>query len=1156
MLRPKLCVLTVAFLPIIVPLLLPRGVSSQGVVRLTTTVEQAMNLNPSLSDDGRVVVFESSSNLFAGGLNDAFHAFGAEVGSGPPVFQDLGPTRIVSPSLSSDGSVVVFASREDLVGENFDRNSEIYLRSRSGPKQLTHTPAGTHNSQPSITADGRLIAYVSDQNLALLDVDDSHPVFLTDTEGASNPKLSGDGSKLYYQLGSSLVLLDLKSGNKRIVAKDLPQISIGVGRAVSHDGMRVVYAAEQIENQSQVFLFDARDDTTRQLTQLGSRVTDVNLQPTISSDGKRVAFATRRRVVNASDGSVELYVYDIPSGQTQQITNAPASATAEVVSSLNFDGSVIAFNFPRVLSGPAVDGFENNSEIYLASTMPRVQFGAAKVLNAAALGNEPGPSATVAPGSIATIRGNALAFRTQSSLSLDPPLELAGTTVRVNGRAAPIFFVSPGEVVFVVPDELANGPAEVVATNSDGFSSKAEIVIAPAAPGIFTVTGDGKGEAIILDADLQTAGPFDPSTGTLRLSIFATGLSHAQTVSVVINGQPVKVETVVSNGLVSTFESVDSRSLGTTASGTAAGGSPGTAAGESPSQVASGLRGLDEIHVLVPEALRGAGSRSLVVTADGVQGNPVTVAIGGSALREVVINELLADPPDGLAGDANHDGVRDTADDEFVELVNSTTRDLDLSGYQLLTRSLTASADTVRHRFATGTIVPAGGAIVVFGGGLLDDSAAAGVSAFGGSLVVKASSGGVSLSNSGGVVSVRNTEGGIVVSVSYGTALNIRADQNQSITRAPDITGPFSPHLSASTEPFSPGTRLDGTLFIPLPTPSPTPTPTPTPTPSPTPTPPPTPTPMPTATPIASPSPTATPIPSPTASPSPSPTPIATPTAQIVISQLFGGGGNSNAPYRNDFIELFNRGTTPADLTGWSVQYAGATSSTWSVTLLPPTTLAPGQYFLVQQAAGANNGITLPQPDATGSIAMAAAAGKVALVKTTTALTGLCPNDPNIIDLAGYGSTASCFKGSAPAPAPSNTNAIIRKSDGCTNTLNNNTDFIASPPTPRNIASPVNICEQSTVANALALPTTLDLCTRLCTKTRTGPLFEVELQRSSQMSAHQDYFRVASTLGTDNRNRINSEGVRERFQRCMRHPLKPRVGNPTPGLKFANAVGV
>src|SRR5882762_1244191 len=72
----------------------------------------------------------------------------------------------------------------------------------------------------------------------------------------------------------------------------------------------------------------------------------------------------------------------------------------------------------------------------------------------------------------------------------------------------------------------------------------------------------------------------------------------------------------------------------------------------------------------------------------------------------------------------------------------------------------------------------------------------------------------------------------------------------------------------------------------------------------------------------------------------------------IVISQVYGGGGNSGAFYKNDFIELFNRGTAPVDVTGWSVQYtsAGATAA-WQVTNLNSFTIQPGQYYLVQEAA-------------------------------------------------------------------------------------------------------------------------------------------------------------------------------------------------------------
>ncbi len=174
----------------------------------------------------------------------------------------------------------------------------------------------------------------------------------------------------------------------------------------------------------------------------------------------------------------------------------------------------------------------------------------------------------------------------------------------------------------------------------------------------------------------------------------------------------------------------------------------------------------------------------------------------------------------------------------------------------------------------------------------------------------------------------------------------------------------------------------------------------------------------------------------------------------VVISQVYGGGGNSGATYRNDFIELFNRGTSPVDLTGWSVQYGSATGTTWSVTPLSGS-IAPGRYYLVQEAAGTGGTTNLPTPDATGAIAMSATSGKVALVSAASALSGACPASAAIVDLVGFGPTASCSEG-APTPAPSNTTAAFRKRDASDieiDTDANSSDFITGAPRPGNKAS-------------------------------------------------------------------------------------------------------
>jgi predicted extracellular nuclease len=180
------------------------------------------------------------------------------------------------------------------------------------------------------------------------------------------------------------------------------------------------------------------------------------------------------------------------------------------------------------------------------------------------------------------------------------------------------------------------------------------------------------------------------------------------------------------------------------------------------------------------------------------------------------------------------------------------------------------------------------------------------------------------------------------------------------------------------------------------------------------------------------------------------------PAPEVVISQVYGGGGNSGATYTHDFIELFNAGDAPADISNWSVQYAATAGTSWQVTDLgADQVLEPGQYLYVQQAAGAGGTVTFPA-DVEGSIAMAGANGKVALVDDTTALTGSCPL-ADTVDFVGYG-TANCFEGSGATGALSNTTSAQRLEDGCVDTDDNAADFTVEAPEPRNSDSDLNPC--------------------------------------------------------------------------------------------------
>ena len=165
-----------------------------------------------------------------------------------------------------------------------------------------------------------------------------------------------------------------------------------------------------------------------------------------------------------------------------------------------------------------------------------------------------------------------------------------------------------------------------------------------------------------------------------------------------------------------------------------------------------------------------------------------------------VINEIHADPDSSLAGDANGDGTRSSSQDEFVEIVNRTGNDVDVSGWTL------ADGFSVRHTFPAGSTIYAGCSAVVFGGG-------APTGAFGNSLVQTASTGSIGMNNGGDTVTLNNGTAD-VATVGYGG----EGGSNQSITLDPDVTGtpPLVQHstvAAAAGALYSPGTLVDGSQF-------------------------------------------------------------------------------------------------------------------------------------------------------------------------------------------------------------------------------------------------------------------------------------------------------------------------------------------------------
>ena len=818
MLRPRTLFFVVACAVLIS---LPSQVSnSQSTLRsITNTTDEGVNINPFVSGDGLIVTFESTEDVAGAGGGDEFRAIRGNISVNPATFFQMGRTRAVAAAISQDGSRIAFASKDDPLGTNADGNSEIFLFNGSSLLQVTNTSPGSPenrvingNFQPSISDDGRYVAFSSNRNLTSQNSDGNFEIVVYDSVaatfaqltnstgivGCTDAKISGNGAKIAYarDTGSTpsakrdLMIQERTSSSATVLASQVQSLLMTYGRAISDDGTRVVYSSEITANSSQVFFYDGRSgNVNRQVTSLGTRTTEVPLYSTISGDGKRIAFATRRPVTgfSNSDASVELYTYDIPTTSFARVTSAPgeadcfdgSNAACEVVSSLNDDGSTVVFNFPRALSGPVASGLENRSEIYATGTVVRPPFGTlTSILNQASLGHEPSPVKAVAPDSIVAAFGAALANTTQPAQKQSNgtfPTNVAGTTVTVNGRAAQIYYVSPDQVQFLAPPQTEIGTAEVIVTNPDGFQSKGNVPILRAAPGIFTKTGDGIGEGMILSADTLAEGPFDPTGGNLRLLIFTTGARNSIQSTVNFGGRVVTPESIM------------------------------------PS---ANMPGLDEVTVRVPSDLRGTGTVNLTITAEGRDSNPVTVSFTGDPTRNVVINEVLADPPDGAAGDANHDGVRDGTEDEFVELVNGTTNELiNLSGWTIRTRAIGSPTETTRFTFASGTSLPAGEAVVVFGGGNFNPSD----SIFGCAQVVKAkTSAGLSLTNGGLTILVRDATGNLITQFSYGGSTGFEGDNNQSLTRSPDVTGVFAQHTAAAGangRAYSPGLRTNGIPF-------------------------------------------------------------------------------------------------------------------------------------------------------------------------------------------------------------------------------------------------------------------------------------------------------------------------------------------------------
>ena len=262
----------------------------------------------------------------------------------------------------------------------------------------------------------------------------------------------------------------------------------------------------------------------------------------------------------------------------------------------------------------------DNAHSAISSAMPPV-IGAAETRSSASF------TPVVAPQGLATVTGDAnmspLAMQEGSAAqNAALPYELGGTSVSIGGRAAQVLSVSPARLGFLVPSGLPAGEAEVIVTSESGYVSRGTITVAALAPGIFTTSGNGTGEAVVMNAATYTRGQFDVTTEAnlspdkrTRLMLFATGFSAGAANTNANNDVRLDNTTLLANLAESVAVEARLSDGRTYQLALEYAGWQGRFAG------------LDQLVVVLPSELRGAGSVQLTIIVAGQRSNSATISV-------------------------------------------------------------------------------------------------------------------------------------------------------------------------------------------------------------------------------------------------------------------------------------------------------------------------------------------------------------------------------------------------------------------------------------------------------------------------------------------------------------------------------------------------
>ncbi|MGB2693017.1 MAG: IPTL-CTERM sorting domain-containing protein [Thermodesulfobacteriota bacterium] len=370
---------------------------SQDSVCLNRIIEQITadttenSFDPSINSDGTWIAFASTSDINGGNPdgNDEIFLFNTTTGVFTQITDETAGDSAL-PSINSDGTRIAFESTSNINGGNPEGNAEIYFFDTTTGVFTQVTAETVGDSQnPSINSDGTRIAFRSRAN-----INGGNPGGLTDeiylfdtTSGvitqitndlvdpSSSPSINSDGTRIAFQTRADInggnpennreiYLFDTTTGIFTQIT-DEPSGDGSFAPSINSDGTRITFVTEaninggNPEDNFEIFLFDT---TTGVFTQITDETVGSSTEPSINSDGTRIAFTSDANLTGGNpEGNDEVYLFDTTIGTTTQITDETDTFSSDP--SINSDGTRIAFVSNGGMNGGNPD---ENAEIFLS----------------------------------------------------------------------------------------------------------------------------------------------------------------------------------------------------------------------------------------------------------------------------------------------------------------------------------------------------------------------------------------------------------------------------------------------------------------------------------------------------------------------------------------------------------------------------------------------------------------------------------------------------------------------------------------------------------------------------------------------------------------------------------------------------------------------